>query len=257
MKNLTVQTVYDWLDGAVPFESQEVFDNAGLQAGHPEQEVKGILLALDATPAVVKEALQLGCSLIISHHPLIFAPLASAREDQYVPRTLALLIRHSLGLISAHTNLDKSAFGGGPAMLKRLGLDNIRRLDDYIFAGDFAEEMTSEEVQSRIAEALGSPAVCYHGENTVIRTLAAAGGAYSEGFAAARLAGADALLTGEVRHHHAVEAAEAGLVLFEGGHFATEEPMMGELAQGLQSALDGLEYSVQVYVSRQIPYLRD
>jgi dinuclear metal center YbgI/SA1388 family protein len=257
MKKATIQAVYDWLDSAAPFESQEEFDNAGLQMGHPDQEVNGILLALDATPEVVEEAQRRGCELIISHHPLIFTPLASLRQDRYVPKVTGLLIKSGIGLIAAHTNLDKSTFSGSLAMMRQLRLRDIRQVDDYTVMGDLPGDLSSREVQALIAQTLDNPVVRYGAGEKRIKTLAAAGGAYSEGFSAALSAGADALLTGEVRHHHAVEAAANGLVLFEGGHFATERMMMAALAQGLQSGLDALKYNVQVDLSRQIPYLRE
>lgn len=257
MKQATIQAVYNWLDEAAPFDSQEAFDNAGLQMGHPDREIKGILLALDVTPAVVEEAQALECGLIISHHPLIFSPLSSLRQDRYVPQVLGLLLRSGIGLISAHTNLDKSAFSGSLAMLRQLKLKNIRPADDYTFLGDLPRPLPAEELQALIAQALDGPVIRYGAGEKQIKTLAAAGGAYSEGYAPAYQAGADALLTGEVRHHHAVEAAGCGLVLYEGGHFATEKRMMAGLAQGLQSGLDALKYKVQVNLSRQIPYLRE
>ncbi len=120
MKKLKVQAVYDWLDSVAPFESQEAFDNAGLQAGDPEQEVTGILLALDVTADVLMEAESQGANLIISHHPLIFSPLSSLRQDLYVPRVLSKLIKSGIALISAHTNLDKSAFNSGRIILSNL-----------------------------------------------------------------------------------------------------------------------------------------
>lgn len=257
MKRPTIQAVYDWIDSLAPFDSQEAFDHSGLQAGHPERPVSGILLALDVTPAVIKEAEALGASLIISHHPLIFDPIDSVRLDLYVPRVLEMLMKSGLGLISAHTNLDKSPCGGGAAMLRKMKLGNIRPCDDYTLCGDFPREVTAREAQKLIGGALGTAVLRYGAGDKRIKVLAAAGGAYSEGFSAALSCGADALLTGEVRHHHAVEAAAAGLVLFEGGHFATERLMMDALAQGLQRGLDALEYHVQVDVSRQIPYLRE
>lgn len=257
MKQARVQAVYDWLDSIAPFDSQEEFDNAGLQMGHPEQEVTGILLALDATPEVVGEAQRLGCELIISHHPLIFSPLDSLRQDRYVPRVSGLLIKSGISLIAVHTNLDKSAYSGSRAMMRQLNLLNLRQADDYTLMGELPQAMPAREVQGLIAQALKNPVVRYGPGDKQIKTLAAAGGAYSEGFTAALAAGADALLTGEVRHHHAVEAAANGLVLFEGGHFATEWMMMEALAQGLQSGLDALKYRVQVELSRQIPYLRE
>lgn len=256
MKKLKVQAVYDWLDSVAPFESQEAFDNAGLQAGDPEQEVTGILLALDVTADVLMEAESQGANLIISHHPLIFSPLSSLRQDLYVPRVLSKLIKSGIALISAHTNLDKSAFNSGRIILEQLGTQNIRSADDYVLVGDFESERPAHDVRADLERILEAPVLAYGNSGKTITSLGLAGGAYSEGFLAAQAAGADALLTGEIRHHHAVEAAERGVLLFEGGHFATEKMMMTALAQGLQSHLDAIECNVQVCVSRQIPYLR-
>lgn len=257
MKQASIQVVFDWIDSVAPFESQEDFDNAGLQLGSPDQPVKDILLALDVTPRVIAEALKLKCDLIISHHPIIFSPLDSLRLDRYVPRILAELIKNDIGLIAAHTNMDKSPFSGSMAVMKALGLNNIHEADAYTLTGDLPEPLPADKVQALIAQGIKGAVVRYGDAQRLISRLAVAGGAYSEGYLAAQNAGAEALLTGEVRHHHALEAAEAGVVLFEGGHFATENLMMKDLAQGLQSGLNALKYTVQVYVSRQIPYLRE
>ncbi|MDD3573336.1 MAG: Nif3-like dinuclear metal center hexameric protein, partial [Eubacteriales bacterium] len=131
MKRATIQTVYDWINDIAPFTGQEEFDNSGLQAGKPDDPVRRILLALDITPGVVSEARKLGCELIISHHPLIFSPIASLRQDQYVPRILLLLMQGGIGLISAHTNLDRSLSSGSMAVAKRFNLRDVRQADDY------------------------------------------------------------------------------------------------------------------------------
>ena len=66
--------------------------------------------------------------------------------------------------------------------------------------------------------------------------------------------GAQAYLTGEVKHHNALAAAGTGFVLYQGGHFGTENPLVPELAQALQNHLNELQYSVTVYPSRCNPY---
>ena len=257
MKRATIQTVYDWINDIAPFTGQEEFDNSGLQAGKPDDPVRRILLALDITPGVVSEARKLGCELIISHHPLIFSPIASLRQDQYVPRILLLLMQGGIGLISAHTNLDRSLYSGSMAVAKRFNLRDVRQADDYTVVGNLPEMLPAVEVQALLSQSLKSTVVRYGEAGSEIRTLAIACGAYSEGFRAAKALGADAFLTGEVRHHHAVEAADTNLVLFEGGHWATENVMLEEISLGLQSRLNALDYLVQAHVSRQIPYVRE
>ena len=58
------------LERFAPLPLQESWDNAGLQIGLTEAEVSGALLCLDVTPEIIDEALSLGCTLIVSHHPL-------------------------------------------------------------------------------------------------------------------------------------------------------------------------------------------
>lgn len=55
------------------------FDNAGLIVGDKCTAVSRVLVALDITEDVVNEAESLGCELIISHHPVIFAPIKGFR----------------------------------------------------------------------------------------------------------------------------------------------------------------------------------
>ncbi|MER3496266.1 MAG: hypothetical protein C4320_05370, partial [Armatimonadota bacterium] len=51
----------------------------------------------------------------------------------------------------------------------------------------------------------------------------------------AQLAGADVLVTGEVRHEAALEASEAGFTLIEAGHYATEAPGIDALQRAMAS----------------------
>lgn len=255
MRRATVRIVHDWLEEAAPFAAQEEFDNSGLQTGHPDRTVSNILLALDVTDEVIREAVNLGAELIISHHPPLFLPLRSMGEESYIPSILASLIRSGISLIAAHTNLDQSAdFSPGVAVADLLQLRNIRREGRYLAVGDLPDKMSAETLKGTISIALGNPVFLFDVPGKTVRTLAIAGGAYSEGFQEAISAGAQALLTGEVRHHHAVEAVARGLVIYEGGHFATEAPMLRPMAAGLQKYLDRLEYSVRVFVSQSQPY---
>lgn len=252
---MTVRQVYDWLDQVAPFDTQEEFDNAGLQVGLMDASVHGILLALDVVDSVIDEAISLGCNLIIAHHPLLFMPQSDMNLARHTPRLLARLIKTDIALIAAHTNIDQSsAYSASLVVAKLLDLRNIRQEGPYLFLGDLEPALSELDLKDRISDRLQVPARLYGGNGQPIRTLAVAGGAYSEGFAQAQAAGAQALLTGEVRHHHAVEAAALGMLLYDGGHFATEAPMLAPLASGLQSLADTLQCSVQVYEAQGAPY---
>ena len=78
---LRVSDVYGWINEIAPFETAESYDNVGLLIGSMNSEVSKILVALDATPAVVNEAIRLNAELIITHHPLMFRGTKRILED--------------------------------------------------------------------------------------------------------------------------------------------------------------------------------
>ncbi|RPD44632.1 Nif3-like dinuclear metal center hexameric protein [Hymenobacter sediminis] len=125
----TVQDLARVLERAAPLAYQESYDNAGLQCGDPQMEVRGVLIALDCTPAVVDEALRRGCNVVVAHHPLIFKPLKRLTGANEVEQTLLKAIRHDVALYAAHTNLDNVRHGVNRKLAEKLGLTNLRILD--------------------------------------------------------------------------------------------------------------------------------
>jgi dinuclear metal center YbgI/SA1388 family protein len=251
-KQTTVQTVLDWLNQIAPFDTQEEFDNAGFQVGRLGTPVSNTLLTLDVTEEVIKEAAELKCELIISHHPLIFSPLTNLDLSKHVPRLISLLIKHQISLIAVHTNIDQSPdYSASVAVARQLQLKKLRNTDDpYLFLGELSDPMKPDALARLIGDTLDVPIRQYGEHEGLVHTLAIAGGAYSEGFLGAQQAGAQALLTGEVKHHHALEAAATSFIIYDGGHYATEVTMLAPLAFGLQTALNQVEYPVRVHVTR-------
>ena len=254
-KKAFVKTVYDWLNEIAPFETAEHYDNVGLLIGSMNAPIERILVALDATPAVLKEAQELDVQLIVTHHPLMFGGVKRLHYDSYEGGVIAGIIKNGMHLIAAHTNLDQSATLSGSACLaQRLGLKNVRQ-EGFVFTGDLEEgEMPAGLLREKIALAEGEAVYMYGDSTTPIRTLGICGGAYDEGYQIAREMGAQAYLTGEVKHHNALAAAGSGYVLYQGGHYGTENPLIQELAKALQNHLNELQYSVSVYASAAHPY---
>lgn len=254
-KRVSVKTVYDWLNEIAPFETAESYDNVGLLIGSMNGHAERILVALDATPEVVQEALDLDAQLIITHHPLMFGGIKRLLYDQYEGGVITALVQNGMHLIAAHTNLDQSAQLSGTACLaRRLGLQNLRQ-EGFVFVGDLPEgEMNAELLRQKIALAEDDAVYMFGNAQCKIKTLGICGGAYDGGYEQARAMGAQAYLTGEVKHHNAIAAAATGFVLYQGGHFGTENPLVSELAKALQNKLNELQYSVTVYPSRCNPY---
>ncbi|GAB3222713.1 Nif3-like dinuclear metal center hexameric protein [Hymenobacter seoulensis] len=125
----TVQDLARVLERAAPLAYQESYDNAGLQCGDPAMEIRGVLIALDCTPAVVDEALRRGCNMVVAHHPVVFRPLKRLTGASEVEQTLIKAIKNDVAIYAAHTNLDNIYHGVNRKLAQKLGLQNLRILD--------------------------------------------------------------------------------------------------------------------------------
>lgn len=119
----TIQEVITELERIAPPQYQEDYDNAGLLTGQPEWPVTGVLCCLDATEAVLEEALAKGCNLVVTHHPIVFRGLKKITGRNYVERVVIQAIRKNLAIYAIHTNLDSVYQQGvNAAIAARLGL---------------------------------------------------------------------------------------------------------------------------------------
>jgi dinuclear metal center YbgI/SA1388 family protein len=116
------------LDRAYPPSWAVPGDHSGLEVGDPETRVELILVALETTPEVVAEAVRRRAQLLLTHHPLLYRPLAAVRQDEPEGRLLSELIRAGLALISCHTNLDVAPGGLNDYLARRLELTGVEVL---------------------------------------------------------------------------------------------------------------------------------
>jgi len=128
MGSTTIKDVARHLEFIAPPAYQESYDNTGLLTGNPADILKGILVTLDCTEAVVDEAIQTGCNLIIAHHPIIFKGLKRLTGGNYVERTVIKAIRNDIAIYAIHTNLDNVHNGVNRKICEKIGLANLRVL---------------------------------------------------------------------------------------------------------------------------------
>ena len=164
------------------------------------------------------------------------------------------MVRARLSLIAAHTNLDQTELSGSASCARLLKLQNVRKASTYLFLGELEQPIKALELENHIVSALSFPVRRYGNGEQMIFTLAIAGGADDGDWQAAQALGAQALLTGEVRHHNALAASMSDFVLFDGGHYGTEAPLVPFLAEYLQKRLDDVQYNVRVYPSQYAPF---
>ena len=249
---LKVKDVYGWVDEIAPFDKAESWDNVGLLCGSMENEVQAIFCALELNDEVLDAALEKGCSLIVTHHPILFGGRKNLCEDTAEGRLLCRLGRAHMNLIAAHTNYDVAAGGVNDCLAEALGLTNVQCVDGdeeaILRIGD-VEPMTAAAFAARVTERLGDVVRVYGDRQKTVRRVALVGGAGGEYAQTALKAGADVYVTGEMRYHDAVSLAAEGLVTMQAGHDSTEQIAVKPLRNGLQMRANALQYNVKVYAN--------
>jgi dinuclear metal center YbgI/SA1388 family protein len=123
-----IKDITNILEEMAPLSYQESYDNAGLLTGNRDQKITKTLISLDCTEAVVEEAIQKGCNLIIAHHPIIFSGLKKLNGKNYVERTIIKAIKNDIAIYAIHTNLDNVHTGVNKKIADKLGLNHTRIL---------------------------------------------------------------------------------------------------------------------------------
>jgi len=125
---MRLSVLIKFLEEFAPPNYQEDYDNSGLLIGQPEQELVAALVALDCTEAIVDEAIENNCNLIITHHPIVFKGLKKITGKTYVERVVLKAIKNNIALYAIHTNLDHVKHGVNGVICERLGLANVKIL---------------------------------------------------------------------------------------------------------------------------------
>ena len=249
----TVREIYQYLDGLAPFSLQMDFDNAGFLVGRGDRQVDKLLVSLDITEEVVAEAAQLGCQLIVSHHPVIFFPAKSVTDATPDGRILLSLVEHNIAAICAHTNLDAVSGGVNDALARKLGLTNIEQLkQDGVDAsgrpygigrvGNTAGvPMYAPAFAAFVKEALGANGVRFVDARRPVRRVAVGGGACADMLKDALALGCDTFVTADVKYNGFLDAKALGANHIDAGHYPTEQVVVPVLAKWLADGFAKVE----------------
>ncbi|MGN0539328.1 MAG: Nif3-like dinuclear metal center hexameric protein [Candidatus Fimenecus sp.] len=226
---MNVGKIYDYIDSIAPFSAQEEWDNSGLQVGSRDQDVKKVLVGLDATAELVEEAKLKQCDLIISHHPFIFNAVKSFVE----PSPAFLAAKYNISVISAHTSFDCAVGGVNDVLAELVGVYNTKLSENKLFRIGRTDSKTVRDFAQTVKNTLNADVFCSLPEKE-IKTVAVCGGSAAEYIEAAKNEGADVFLTGEVKHHEILDACDLDIAVVCSGHFETEAPSMRVLTERLQ-----------------------
>lgn len=230
---MTVGEVTSVLESFAPLGIQEKWDNSGLLIGSPDSPVHGILVGLDCTPELIDEAAACGADLVITHHPLIFGGLSHISPDDSVGLAVLKAVKAGISVYAAHTTADKAAGGVSWEMARRLGLQDVEILDPEApgiglgVVGNLLEPVSGEEAVRLVKERFGASVVRASKPVGRVSRIALCGGSGSSLIEKARLAGAQAYVSGDISYHHFFQGE--GFMVMDIGHFESEVDIVDNL----------------------------
>ena len=211
------------------------WDNPGLLVGRKDKNVSKVYIALDATDAAIAKTIEYDCDMLITHHPMIFRPIKSVCEDDYVGRRILRLARHDISYYAMHTNFD--VMGMADAAADNLDLKNRSVLDvtyeddiskeGFGRVGNLPRQMTLAECAEYVKKAFDLERVKVYGdlEALVYKAAISPGGGNSI-IGAAVKAKADVFIAGDIDYNPGIDAVAQGVAIIDAGHFGTEKLFM-------------------------------
>ena len=242
----TIKELYTYLDSCFPIALSCAWDNDGLMCcADSTREVHRVLCTLDVTEKTIAEAIDLGCDVIVSHHPMIFKKMAAVNDGDFHGRRVIDLLTNGIAVMSFHTRLDAVAGGVNDVLCEKLGLTVTGTFGcDGEEIGRMAAADTEMNLQAfctRVKSALGTPCLHVVSAKRPVARVAVLGGDGKDDWQAALAAGADTYVTGTMSYNTLLDAKAAGLNVIAAGHYYTEAPVMEVVAEKIKAAFDGVE----------------
>lgn len=187
-----------------PIETAEPWDCVGFMVETSKSEVSKIMLCLTVTDNIVKQARAEKCDMIIAHHPLFYVPVEWSDIDIY----------------SAHTNLDKAQGGTTDTLIRSLGFEpNQQSNHEFLRFVDFTSSVLLDNFIQKLKKI--SPNLRYVNNKNIqyIQKAAFCAGSGAEFINISNDAGADCLVTGDLKFHTALDS---NIAVFDIGHFESE-----------------------------------
>lgn len=228
----TVLEISKEIEEFAPKFLKEDYDNVGLMVGDSKKEVNRVLLSLDCTNEVIKEAIKLNCDLIVNHHPLLFKRPSSIVKGDLIGDKIITLIKEDIALYSCHTNLDSAKNGINETIVNMLGFSSSKIIEmseaqNYEDGGigrivKLEKEMLFSDVINLVKEKLNIKNMRIVRGNEKVNVIAIINGSGQDFFYKAKSLGADCIVTGDTTYHFASDFKEMGINIIDAGHFSTE-----------------------------------
>ena len=237
------------LEAVSPKELALSYDNVGLLID-TDREIRSVLVALDCTVDVAKEAEERCVDLVLTHHPIFFHAIQRLSSEADPDAAAAFhLIRAGIGLYAAHTNLDACAGGVNDALCERLMLHDVRPFGDEPIGriGTLATPTTLSDFIDLCEEQLHTRARFCGEAKQFVQTVGVVGGAGGDLAWKAKALGCDVFVTGEMKHHEAIAANFAKIACVVLGHYETESVVLKNWISRLQNAENSVRYILSTF----------
>lgn len=235
-----------------PMELAEEWDNVGLLVGSPDRNISRIIVMLDLDENGIKEAIDIGADMIVTHHPLIMQKLSSVTDP-----LILKLAENRINVCSMHTNLDCAENGVNQVLAETIGLYDIEKndLDGFITRAGYIDECSLGEFILSVKQSLDIDNLRYVGDtNARVRKVCVLGGSGGDFIPAVKASGADVFLTSDIKYHQAQLADRLGLCVIDAGHFETENPVIYKVARYLREVFDDVDVITSLRTKSYIKY---
>lgn len=227
-------TVSEFVKALAPvLEGAASWDPVGLQLGDPDAPVGRVAVCHEVNDTTLDHLD--GVDTLVTYHPLLFAPTTSLVAGPTPEGRAHALVSRGMNLVVVHTGWDVAPGGTAEALAAALGIEveggfASEDVDGPQLGRFGARAGTVGELASAAESSLGAVSVRVAGDpGRPIARVAVLPGSGSSFIAEASDTGADALVTGDVSHHRATAALDAGIAIVDVGHAPSERPGMAAL----------------------------
>ncbi len=233
--SMTIKQIIDVLEEFAPPAIIDDWDHVGLMVGGVNKECTGVMVALDMTLDVAKQAKALGCNLIVSHHPFIFYKLGEIDFATEKGECIEYLIKNDIAVFSAHTNLDKTVGGISWTLCEMFGGKNMQCLGDGVVCevekttyGEFAKLVASkiEDNSIRIA--------CANLDTPINKAYVVSGGGMDDERIECAKQVADVFVSGDGKHHNFMKGTYENYPVIDFSHYSSEIIMQDIIKKALK-----------------------
>lgn len=242
--------IMEKLEQLSPVSFAESWDNVGLLVGSRDKEIQSVLLALDATDAVIDQAVLSEADMILTHHPMIFSGMKRIVAEDFTGKRIIKLISNDINCYAMHTNFDVMGMADEAADQMHLSEREVLEItfEDEISKegigriGFLEKEMTLRECADYVKEVFDLESIRMFGDGgRKVKKAAIVPGSGKDYVSHAVKMGADVLITGDIGHHDGIDAMEQGLSVLDAGHFGLEKIFISYMKD---------------FISREMPEIR-